>query len=158
MGFIEGGAAVLYAIVLYAIYYGITGVQVYKALVADEEPMTRVLWFIGITFASMMVWAIVGGVVYWGILIWFRIWLRQPHAWHQQILSTTGWFPFGLILKHGPFPAGGVRGIIIFAGYPIVLLIAAGIMGLCLRARDAWDHVSPRLRPGTPARPKESAQ
>ena len=98
---VEGGTAVLFAIVIYALYYGITGMQVYKVLVADEEPITRVLWFVGIAFVSMMVWAIVGGFVYWGILIWFRIWLRQPHAWHQQILSMTGWFPFGLLLKYG---------------------------------------------------------
>ena len=58
MGFIEGGTAILFAIVIYAIYYGITGMQVYKALTADEEPLTRVWWFVGITFASLMVWAI----------------------------------------------------------------------------------------------------
>lgn len=156
MGFIEGGTAVLFAIVIYAIYYGITGVQVYKVLTADEEPVTRAFWFIGIIFVSMMVWAIVGAFVYWGILIWFRIWLRQPHAWRQEILSATGWFPFGVILKHGPFPAGGVRGIVIFAGYPVVVLIAGGVMGLYLRGRDAWERAAPRARQGTPARPKES--
>src|SRR5690348_18364524 len=95
MGFIEGGTAVLYAIVIYAIYYGIVGMQVQTLLTADEEPGTRVFWFVGITFVSIMVWAIVGAVVYWGILIWFRIWLREPHAWRQEILSDTGWFPFG---------------------------------------------------------------
>ena len=100
MGFIEGGTAVLYAIVLYALYYGIVGMQVYKVLTADEEPMTRVLWFIGITFVSIMVWAIVGAVVYWGILIWFRIWLgSQPQSWLQDVLSDTGWFPNGYPAK-----------------------------------------------------------
>jgi hypothetical protein len=159
MDFIEASTAVLYAIVIYAIYYGITGVQVYKVLIADEEPLTRVFWFIGIAFVSLMFWAIVGGVVYWGILIWFRIWLQDPHAWQPAILSATGWFPFGLILKHGPFPEGGVRGLVIFAGYPVVLLIAAGVMGLCLRARDAWEErATSRTRPATSARPKENAR
>lgn len=156
MGFIEGGTAVLFAVVIYALYYGITGMQVYKVLTADEEPKTRVFWFVGIAFVSMMVWAIVGGFVYWGILIWFRVWLRQPHAWHQQILSMTGWFPFGLILKYGPFPKGGIRGIVIFAGYPVVLLIAAGVVSLVLRVRGAFDRGASRVRPGTPARAKES--
>ncbi|MGI8857729.1 MAG: hypothetical protein ACR2JW_18495 [Thermomicrobiales bacterium] len=154
MDFLQAGTAVLFAIVMYALYYGITGVQVYKVLVADEEPVTRAFWFLGITFVSIMVWAIVGGVVYWGILIWFRIWLQQPHAWQPAILSATGWFPFGLILKHGPFPEGGTRGIVIIAGYPVVLLIAAGVMGLCLRARAAWEErATPPIRPGAPARP-----
>ena len=157
MDFIQASTAVLFAIVMYALYYGATGIQVYKALVADEEPITRVLWFVGIAFVSLMLWAIVGGVVYWGILIWFRIWLQDPHAWQPAILSATGWFPFGLILKHGPFPEGGIRGIVIFAGFPIVLLVAGGIMGLYLRAHDAWDErATPRTRSGTSARPKES--
>ncbi|MHB8646172.1 MAG: hypothetical protein ACYDAR_10340 [Thermomicrobiales bacterium] len=144
MGFIEGGTAVLYAIVLYALYYGIVGTQVYKALIADEEPLTRVFWFIGITFVSLMVWAMIGAVVYWGILIWFRIWLQQPHAWRQEILSVTGWFPFGLILKHGPIPTGGVRGLFILLGYPVVLLIAAGIAAIGSHARGGWDQVTGR--------------
>ncbi len=157
MDFLQAGTAVLFAIVIYALYYGITGVQTYKVLVADEEPVTRAFWFLGITFVSIMVWAIVGGVVYWGILIWFRIWLQQPHAWQPAILSATGWFPFGLILKHGPFPEGGARGIAILVGYPVVLLIAAGVMGLCLRARDAWgERAATHIRPGAPVRPKES--
>src|SRR5205085_12558353 len=130
--------------------------EVYKVMVADEEPRTRVLWFVGIAFVSMMVWAIVGGFVYWGILIWFRVWLRQPHAWHQQILSATGWFPFGLILKYGPFPKGGIRGIVIFAGYPVVLLIAAGVVALALRVRGALERETPPVRTAPPARAKES--
>lgn len=158
MGFIEGGTAILFAIVIYAIYYGITGMQVYKALTADEEPLTRVWWFVGITFASMMVWAIVGGFVYWGILIWFRIWLgKQPHPWFQQILSATGWFPFGLILKHGHIPAGGARGLTIFAGYPVVLLVAAGVVAIVLRVRGLFERETPRIESRPAARPKESA-
>jgi hypothetical protein len=155
MGFIEGGTAVLFAIVIYALYYGITGMQVYKALVADEEPITRVLWFVGIAFVSMMVWALVGGFVYWGILIWFRIWLRQPHAWHQQILSTTGWFPFGLILRYGRFPTGGIRGLVIFGGYPVVLLIVAGIVALVLRVRSVFEQDAPHAGARTSVRAKE---
>lgn len=158
MGLLEGGTAVLFAVVIYALYYGITGTQVYRVLVADEEPGTRVWWFIGIIFVSMMVWAIVGAFVYWGILIWFRIWLRQPHAWHQGILSATGWFPFGLILKYGPFPKGGIRGIVIIAGYPVTLLIAAGVVALVLRVRRAFERETPRVRPGTPAQAKESTR
>ncbi|GEM_PF-5053971 len=160
MGFIEGGIAVLYAIILYAIYYSIVGMQVYKVLIADEEPVTRVFWFIGITFVSLMVWAMVGAVVYWGILIWFRIWLREPHAWRQEILSVTGWFPFGVILKHGPIPQGGVRGLFIFLSYPVVLLIAAGMAAIGVRAHDGWDRVmAHRTRPesGATARTKEIA-
>jgi hypothetical protein len=145
MGFIEGGTAVLYAIILYAIYYGIAGMQVYKVLTADEEPMTRVFWFIGIVFVSIMVWAMVGAVVYWGILIWFRIWLGpQPHVWLQEILSDTGWFPFGLILRYGPIPTGGLRGAFIFLGYPVVVLIAAAVVALWLRAQAGWERMMAR--------------
>jgi hypothetical protein len=158
MGFIEAGSAVLFAIVVYAIFYGMAGVQIRKVLIADEEPITRVFWFLGATFISFMVWAMVGAVVYWGILIWFRIWLKQPHAWHAQILSATGWFPFGLILKHGPFPEGGLRGLVIFGGYPFVVLIAAGVVAICLRVRTWWDVMAERRRgvpPGEPARTRE---
>jgi len=159
MGFIEGGTAVLYAIIVYAIYYGMAGTQVYKILVADEEPVLRVFWFIGITFVSLMVWAIVGAVVYWGILIWFRIWLRQPHAWRQEILSVTGWFPFGVILKHGPVPQGGVRGAFILLGYPVALLIAAGVVAVGHHVGDGWHRIAARTRvtPRTP-RTKEIAR
>jgi len=154
MDFIEGGTAVLYAIILYALYYAIVGMQMYKALTADEEPLTRAFWFVGITFVSLMVWAIVGAVVYWGILIWFRIWLQQPHAWLQEILSDTGWFPFGLILKHGPIPTGGVRGLFIFLSYPVVLLIAAGMAAIGVRAHAGWDGViAHRTRPESGATP-----
>ena len=159
MGFIEGGTAVLYAVVLYAIYYGIIGMQVYKLLTADEEPRTRFFWFLGIAFVSMMVWAIVGAVVYWGILIWFRIWLGpRPQVWLQEILSDTGWFPFGLIFKYGPIPKGGARGAFIFLGYPVVLLIAAGVAALWSRARGGWEAMAARrarTEPGAPARAKE---
>jgi hypothetical protein len=156
MGFIEGGTAVLYAIVLYAIYYGIVGTQVYKVLIADEEPVTRLLWFIGITFVSIMVWAIVGAIVYWGILIWFRIWLgSQPQSWLQDVLSDTGWFPFGFIFKHATIPTGGVRGAFIFLGYPVVLLIAAGVAALCISARNGWEKMTAR---GTHIKPDTSAQ
>ncbi|MDQ2785895.1 MAG: hypothetical protein M3Y58_12930 [Chloroflexota bacterium] len=161
MDFIEGGTAVLYAIILYALYYAIVGMQVYKVLTADEEPMTRTFWFVGIAFVSLMVWAIVGAVVYWGILIWFRIWLQQPHAWLQEILSDTGWFPFGLILKHGPIPTGGVRGAFILVGYPVILLIAAGLVALWVRASGAWETMATRRthsEPGAPARTKESVR
>ena len=162
MGLIEGGTAVLYAVVLYALYYGIVGMQVYKVLTADEEPMTRVLWFVGITFVSIMVWAIVGAVVYWGILIWFRIWLgSQPQVWLQDILSDTGWFPFGFILKHAPIPKGGVRGAFIFLGYPFVLLIAAGAAALWSSARGGWEKMAARrahVEPGAPAQTKGIAR
>ncbi len=161
MDFIEGGTAVLYAIILYTLYYGIVGMQVYKVLTADEEPLTRVFWFVGIAFVSLMVWAIVGAVVYWGILIWFRIWLTQPHAWLQEILSDTGWFPFGLVLRHGPIPTGGVRGAFILVGYPVVLLIAAGLAALWLRVSGAWETMAARrthTEPDRPARTKETVR
>ncbi|MCA1723862.1 MAG: hypothetical protein LC748_06360 [Thermomicrobia bacterium] len=161
MGFIEGGTAVLYAVIFYALYYGIIGTQTYKLLVADEEPMTRVFWFVGIAFVSIMVWAIVGAVVYWGILIWFRIWLREPHAWRQDILSDTGWFPFGFILKHAPIPTGGVRGAFIFLGYPVVLLIAAGLVALWTRGQAGWERMTARRmhpEPGAPGQTKGLAR
>lgn len=158
MGFIEGGVAVLFAIVLYAIYYGIVGTQVYRALIADEEPGTRVFWFAGITFVSLMVWAIVGAFVYWGILIWFRIWLKDPHPWRQEILSDTGWFPFGVILKHGPVPTGGVRGAFIFLAYPVVLLIAAGMAAIGHRIGGWWEEKTARHTSCAPARTKEIAR
>jgi len=153
MGLIEGGVAVLYAIALYAVYYGIVGAQVHRALIADEEPGTRVFWFFGITFVGLMVWAMVGAVVYWGILIWFRIWLRDPHPWRQEILSDTGWFPFGLILKHGPIPTGGVRGAFVFLGFPFVLLIAAGVAALWSRANIRWERATTRRAHPTPGAP-----
>ncbi len=162
MDFIEGGTAVLYAIILYGIYYGILGMQVYKVLTADEEPMTRVFWFVGIVFVSIMVWAIVGAVVYWGILIWFRIWLgSQPQTWLQEVLSDTGWFPFGLILRYGPVPTGAVRGGFIFLGYPVVVLIAAGVVALWLRVRGGWERITARrepIEPGAPTHTKEIAR
>ncbi len=161
MDFIEGGTAVLYAIILYALYYAVVGMQVYKALTADEEPLTRAFWFVCITFVSLMVWAIVGAVVYWGILIWFRIWLQQPHAWLQEILSDTGWFPFGLILKHGPIPVGGVRGAFILFGHPVVLLIAAGMVALWLRVSSVWETMAARrthTETDRPVRAKETAR
>jgi hypothetical protein len=162
MDFIEGGTAVLYAIILYGIYYGILGMQVYKVLTADEEPMTRVFWFVGIVFVSIMVWAIVGAVVYWGILIWFRIWLgSQPQTWLQEVLSDTGWFPFGLILRYGPVPTGGVRGGFIFLGYHGVVLIAAGVVALWLRVRGGWERITARrepIEPGAPTHTKEIAR
>ena len=162
MGFIEGGIEVLYAIMLYAIYYGIVGMQVYKVLTADEEPMTRVFWFVGIVFVSIMVWAIVGAVVYWGILIWFRIWLGpQPQSWLQEILSDTGWFPFGLILRYGPIPTGGVRGAFIFLGYPVVVLIATGVVAIWLRVRGGWEKMMARrapIEPGAPTHTKGIAR
>ncbi len=160
MGFIEGGTAVLFAVIMYGIYYGLLGIQVQKVLIADEEPMTRFLWFIGVAFVSMMVWAMVGAFVYWVILIWFRIWLQEPHAWRQQILSATGWFPFGFILKHAPIPTGGVRGLVIFGGYPFVTLIAAGVVALAMRVGAGWEAMIERKRhvgPGPSARTKEIA-
>ena len=58
MGVIEGGTAVLFAIVIYAIFYGLAGTQVRKLLIADEEPVVRILGFFGIAFVALMVWAI----------------------------------------------------------------------------------------------------
>lgn len=136
MGVIEGGTAVLFAIVIYALFYGLTGAQVRKVLVADEEPVVRIFGFLGIAFVALMVWAIVGAFVYWGILIWFRIWLQETHPWRQDILSATGWFPFGALFKYGHIPAGGVRGAIILLGFPVGLLIAGGVVAVGLRVRD----------------------
>src|SRR5436309_2668110 len=99
MGVIEGGTAVLFAIVIYAIFYGLAGAQVRKLLVADEEPVVRILGFFGIAFVALMVWAIVGAFVHVGMLVWFRIWLRDPHPWRQQILRVTDWFPLALLFK-----------------------------------------------------------
>lgn len=160
MGFIEGGTAVLFAVIMYAVYWGVAGAQVRKIVIADEEPRLRFFWFLGVAFASIMVWAMVGALVYWVILIWFRIWLRDPHPWRQEILSATGWFPFGLILRHGPFPKGGAQGAVVFLGYPFVLLIAAGCVAIVLRVRDVVTGGvarGRRLGPGASARTKEIA-
>lgn len=158
MGFIEGGTAVLFAIVMYAIFYAIVGMQVRNVVTADEEPIARVFGFLGISFVALMVWGILGGFVYWVILIWFRIWLRDPHPWRQEILSTTGWFPFGFILKHGPFPVGAIRGVVLLFGFPVVLQVAAGIVALILRVRDAATSRTAGRSPvgqGTPSPTKE---
>jgi hypothetical protein len=140
MGVIEGGTAVLFAIVIYAIFYGLAGTQVRKLLVADEEPVVRILGFFGIAFVALMVWAIVGAFVYWGILIWFRIWLRDPHPWRQDILSATGWFPFGLLYKYGHIPAGGIRAVLILLGFPVALLLAGGVVAVGLRIQTMLER------------------
>jgi hypothetical protein len=142
MGVIEGGTAVLFAIVIYALFYGLTGAQVRKVLIADEVPVVRIFGFLGIAFVALMVWAIVGAFVYWGILIWFRIWLQAPHPWRQDILSATGWFPFGALFKYGHIPVGGVRAALILIGFPIALLIAGGIVAVGLRVHDAWNRAT----------------
>ncbi len=147
MGFIEGGTAVLFAIVVYGIFYGLAGSQARNIVVADESPVGRVFGFLAVAFVSLLIWGGVGGVVYWGILIWFRIWLREPQPWRQQILSMTGWFPFGLILKRLPFPEGAVRLAVILLGFPLALLAAAGVISIGLRVRDAiWDLMRQRRR------------
>jgi hypothetical protein len=142
MGVIEGGTAVLFAIVIYGLFYGLTGAQVRKVVIADEEPVVRIFGFLGIAVVALMVWALVGGFVYWGILIWFRIWLQDPHPWRQVILSTTGWFPFGLLFKYGRFPVGGIRGAAILIIFPFVLLLAGGAVAIGLRIRDAFDRMT----------------
>jgi hypothetical protein len=143
MSVIEGGTAILFAIVIYGLFYGLTGAQVRKVVIADEEPIARVFGFLGVAVVALMVWAMVGGFVYWGILIWFRIWLRDSHPWRQDILSATGWFPYGLVFKYGHLPVGGIRGAVIFIGFPFVLLIAGGAVGIGLRIRDALRPVKP---------------
>lgn len=146
MGFIEGGTAVLFAVVVYGIFYGLAGSQARSIIVADEAPVARVFGFLAVAFVSLLIWGVVGGVVYWGILIWFRIWLREPQPWRQQILSMTGWFPFGLILKRGPFPVGGARFAVILLGFPLALLVAAGGISIGLRVRDAIVRTARRRR------------
>lgn len=137
MGLIEGGTAVLFAIVVYGIFYGLAGSQVRNIIIADEAPAARVFGFLAAAFVALLVWGVVGGVVYWGILIWFRIWLREPQPWRQQILSMTGWFPFGLLFKRLPLPAGGARLALVLLGFPFALLVAAGGISIGLRVRDA---------------------
>jgi hypothetical protein len=137
MGVIEGGTAVLFAIVIYALFYGLTGAQVRKLLVADEEPVVRIFGFLGIVFVALMVWAIVGAFVHVGLLVWFRIWLRDPHPWRQHILNVTDWFPVGLLFQYGPFPPGGLRILAIVVGFSIVLMFAAGAVAIGLRIRTA---------------------
>jgi hypothetical protein len=137
MGVIEGGTAVLFAIIIYGIFYGLTGAQVRKVIIADEEPVVRIFGFFGIAFVALMLWAMVGAFVYWGILIWFRIWLRDPHPWRQEVLSATGWFPFGLFFRYGHVPTGGIRGVVILVGLPVMLLLAGGAVAVGLRMRDA---------------------
>lgn len=142
MGVIEGGTAVLFAIVIYGLFYGLTGAQVRKVLVADEEPGVRVLGFLGIAFIALMVWACVGAFVHVGCLVWFRIWLREPHAWRQQILRVTNWFPLGLLLKYGPLAKaqGGIRLLVILVLFPMILLLAGGAVALGLRVRGMMER------------------
>jgi hypothetical protein len=140
MGVIEGGTAVLFAIVIYAIFYGLTGAQVRKVLVADEEPVVRVFGFLGIVVVALMVWAVVGAFVHVGLLVWFRIWLRDPHPWRQEILNITDWFPVGLLFQYGPFPPGGMRIVVILVGFTIVVIIAAGMVAIGLRIRGAFQR------------------
>ncbi len=132
---VEGGTAVLYAVVLYAAFYGIAGAQLRNVLVADESPAWRIFAALGVIIVSSVVWLLVGTLVYWGNLVWFRIWLQEPHAWRGQILSLTGWFPFGALFKYGPFPAGGLRAVAIVLGYPATLLVCAGLWSLWHRLR-----------------------
>lgn len=130
-GLLEGGTAVLFAVVLYALFYAIAGAQLRALLVADESPAYRVFGTLGVLAVAAIVWSFVGALVYWGILIWFRIWLQEPHAWRQQILSLTGWFPFGALFKYGPFPAGGPRAVAIVVGFPLCMFLAAGVVAIC---------------------------
>ncbi len=161
MGLIEGGTAVLFAIVVYALFYGLAGAQVREILIADEPPGLRVFWFIAAVVVSIMVWAILGGFVYWAILVWFRIWLVQPHAWRQEILSQTGWFPFGLLFKHLQIPAGGIRFLMVMLIYPFTLLVSAGLVALGLRLRGQREEAGtgwPADGAGASARTKEIAR
>jgi hypothetical protein len=142
MGVIEGGTAVLFAIVIYGLFYGLAGAQVRKVLVADEEPGVRILGFFGIAFIALMVWACVGAFVHVGCLVWFRIWLREPHTWRQQILRVTDWFPFALLFKYRPLAGaqGGMRLLVILILFPITLLIAGGAVAIGLRLRGMTER------------------
>lgn len=138
-GVIEGGVAVLFAAAMYAGFFAVAGAQLRRALTADEEPGLRAFYSVAVVLLSAIVWVMVGAVVYWGILLWFRFFLQEYQPWRQQILGLTSWFPAGLLVATGLFRAESGRALAVLLGYPAALFLAAGLTGLWRRARRDRD-------------------
>lgn len=129
-GLLQGGPAVLFAIVIYSAFFALAGAQLWRVLAADESVAVRLFGSLAVIVVSFVVWVLVGAMVYWGILLWFRFLLQEPHAWRQQILDLTAWFPFGALFRTRTFPPGLATALAILIGYPVTLLIAAAIVAL----------------------------
>lgn len=130
---IEGGIAVLFAAAVYGAFFVAAGAQLRRALFADEGPGMRAFYAVAVVAISAIVWVMVGAVVYWGILLWFRFFLQEPQPWRQQLLDRTRWFPAGLLVTTPLFKGEAGRALAVVLGYPATLLLAAGAVAL-------WRH------------------
>lgn len=141
-GVIEGGVAVLFAVVAYGAFFAAAGAQLHRALTADEGAGLRAFYAAAVVAVSAIAWVLVGAMVYGGTLLWFRFFLQQPQPWRQQILDRTRWFPAGVLVETGAFPPGAGRGLAVLLGYPAALFLAAALVALWRRLRrDRDDHV-----------------
>jgi len=132
---IEGGIAVLFAVAVYGAFFALAGAQVRRALFADEGPGLRAFYAVAVMALSAIVWVMVGAVVYWGILLWFRFFLQEPQPWRQQLLDLTRWFPAGLLVTTPLFRGEAGRALAVVLGYPATLLLAAVAVALWRRVR-----------------------
>ena len=90
---VEGGIAVLFAAAVYGAFFAVAGAQLHRALFADEGPGMRTFYAVVVAVISGIVWVMVGAVVYWGILLWFRFFLQEPQPWRQQLLAPHALVP-----------------------------------------------------------------
>lgn len=132
---IEGGIAVLFAAAVYGAFFVAAGAQLRRTLFADEGPGMRAFYAVAVVAISAIVWVMVGAVVYWGILLWFRFFLQEPQPWRQQLLDRTRWFPAGLLVTTPLFKGEAGRALAVVLGYPAVLLLVAGGIALWQRGR-----------------------
>lgn len=135
-GLLQGGPAVLFAVIIYGIFYAIAGEQFRRVLVADESTPVRVFSGLAVIVVSAVIWVLVGTIVYWGILLWFGFLLQEPHAWRQHVLDLTAWFPCGALLSTGVFAPGIARAVAILLGYPAMLFLAALLITFWRRIRS----------------------
>ncbi len=143
-GLLQGGPAVLFAVAMYGVFFAFVGEQLRRVLVADESIVARLFGSIAVVVISAVVWVLVGTVVFWTVLLWFRFLLQEPHAWRQQIIDATAWFPIGALLRTHAFAPGLASGLAVLIGYPTSLGVAAGIVALWHRAgREAPVRAAP---------------
>lgn len=129
-GLLQGGPAVLFAVAMYGVFFALVGEQLRRVLVADESVAARIFGSLAVVVLSAVVWVLVGTVVFWTILLWFRFLLQEPHPWRQQIIDLTAWFPIGALLRTRAFSPGLASGLAVLIGYPAALGIAAGMVAL----------------------------
>jgi len=134
-GLLQGGPAVLFAVAMYGVFFALVGEQLRRVVVADESFAARLFGGLAVVVLSAVVWVLIGTVVFWTILLWFRFLLQEPHAWRQQIIDLTAWFPLGALLHTGAFSPGLASGLAVLIGYPASLGIAAGFVALWHRMR-----------------------